>query len=125
MVTVLLGSVLTLGMLTTRISSAAYEQSVDLSLADRQPRREPAVENSLFQDSTPLEKASASSFRLWYVRLSVHQLITDGPNKPAFKRNSKVGGSWGTNDRENVQFKQLLDLIGLERWDVSRSRGTV
>lgn len=45
--------------------------------------------------------------------------VFDGPHKPAMKRGSKVCGKFGRGDRESVQFKLLLDEMGLEYWDVS------
>lgn len=45
--------------------------------------------------------------------------VFDGPHKPAMKRGNKVGGRFGRGDRESVQFKLLLDEMGLEYWDVS------
>jgi Holliday junction resolvase YEN1 len=35
------------------------------------------------------------------------------------KRGNKVGGRFGRGDMESMQFKLLLDEMGLEYWDVS------
>ncbi|GHJ89447.1 hypothetical protein NliqN6_5849 [Naganishia liquefaciens] len=43
--------------------------------------------------------------------------VFDGPHKPAMKRGNKVGGRFGRGDRESMQFKLLLDEMGLEYWD--------
>ncbi|OWZ80125.1 hypothetical protein C365_01076 [Cryptococcus neoformans Bt85] len=43
--------------------------------------------------------------------------VFDGPNKPAMKRNQKVGGKFGTHDYRSKQFKTLLDTCGLEWWN--------
>lgn len=45
--------------------------------------------------------------------------VFDGPHKPTMKRGNKVGGRFGRGDRESLQFKLLLDEMGLEYWDVS------
>jgi Holliday junction resolvase YEN1 len=45
--------------------------------------------------------------------------VFDGPHKPAMKRGNKVAGRFGRGDRESLQFKLLLDEMGLEYWDVS------
>jgi hypothetical protein len=53
-------------------------------------------------------------------RLPGHQLtFSDGPNKPAVKRNQRVKGRFGTSDGYSIQFKRLLDACGLEWWNVS------
>jgi len=45
--------------------------------------------------------------------------VFDGPAKPGYKRNQRVGGSFGTSDTRSRQFKELLDEMGLEWWNVS------
>lgn len=45
--------------------------------------------------------------------------VFDGPDKPLFKRNQKVGGSFGVSDSRSRLFKELLDECGLEWWNVS------
>jgi hypothetical protein len=51
--------------------------------------------------------------------------VFDGPNKPGRKRNERVAGQFGTYDWRSRRFKELLDVCGLEWWNVSfsRSRG--
>ena len=45
--------------------------------------------------------------------------VFDGPAKPGYKRNQRVGGSFGTSDTRSRQFKELLDEMGMEWWNVS------
>jgi len=45
--------------------------------------------------------------------------VFDGPKKPGYKRNQKVAGGFGTSDTRSRQFKELLDEMGLEWWNVS------
>ncbi|ADV20547.1 hypothetical protein I305_06223 [Cryptococcus gattii E566] len=51
--------------------------------------------------------------------------VFDGPNKPAMKRNQKVGGKFGTHDYRSKQFKALLDTCGLEWWNLGSSSPTL
>lgn len=45
--------------------------------------------------------------------------FTDGPQKPSVKRNKHVTGNFGVNDGYSRKFKDLLDVCGLEWWNVS------
>jgi Holliday junction resolvase YEN1 len=45
--------------------------------------------------------------------------VFDGPAKPGYKRNQRVAGGFGTSDSRSRQFKELLDEMGLEWWNVS------
>jgi hypothetical protein len=48
--------------------------------------------------------------------------VFDGPNKPGRKRNERVAGQFGTYDWRSRRFKELLDVCGLEWWNVSVSK---
>ncbi|WVQ78209.1 hypothetical protein IAT38_000292 [Cryptococcus sp. DSM 104549] len=43
--------------------------------------------------------------------------VFDGPGKPGMKRNQRVAGGFGTMDRHSKQFKEILDVCGLEWWN--------
>jgi hypothetical protein len=46
---------------------------------------------------------------------------SDGPKKPSMKRGHRVARSFGVNDGYSRQFKDLLDVCGLEWWNVRAS----
>ncbi|KLT40444.1 PIN domain-like protein [Cutaneotrichosporon oleaginosum] len=43
--------------------------------------------------------------------------VFDGPKKPAMKRGQRVTRNFGVNDGYSRQFKDLLDVCGLEWWN--------
>ena len=84
---------------------------------ERSSTRSPPCSNNLFSLSSSLVSLFQST-KVYHIAQA--RAIADGPNKPSQKRNQTIAGHFGTADFRSRQFKALLDVCGLEWWNVSR-----
>jgi len=97
---------------------------MDLSCSNPCTWGEPFPPDDLLQDHYTPSTACLTCLRLRSVGTSSNDNGADdsgpdGPNKPSMKRNQTVTGHFGTADFRSRQFKALLDVCGLEWWNVS------